>query len=462
MIRNKSIPVETIDGVEFVNLTSSDISPQISKCEIKVFYIGKNRNGSYISKETAYEMAKTLRCVPIVGVFNKDKEDFGDHGEVIHIENGEVTFSCATIPYGFVAPDAEVWFQKFIDTDEFGNDVEREYMMTTGYLWTGQYPELDKVIQEGQGQSMELGEDMDGHWATDNSTGVEFFIINDAVFTKLCILGDDVEPCFEGASVEAPQVSKEFAANNFNRTLFSMMNELKHALENKGGSDMPNEEIQVETEETTEFTETEENQDAAVEAAVESEFAEEVVPETEPEEGNDAAEEFAKKDDEDDDSDESDDSAESDREDSSDASDESDGDDEEDKKKPAAKHELESELADLQARYDALASEVEELRAFKLVRENADKDALIAKYHMLSDEDKAEVVANKEKYSLDEIEGKLALIYVQKNVDFETVDGQVEDEVEASPVTTFSLEDTNETADEADAFLQALRNTNLF
>lgn len=224
---------------------------------------------------------------------------------------------------------------------------------------------------------------------------------------------------------------------------------------------MPNEEIQVETEETTEFTETEENQVAAVEAAAESEFAEEVVPETEPEEGNDAAEEFAKKDDEDDDSDESDDAAESDMEDSSDASDESD-DDEEYKKKPAAKCELESKLADLQARYDALASEVEELRAFKLVRENADKDALIAKYHMLSDEDKAEVVANKEKYSLDEIEGKLALIYVQKNVDFETVDGQVEDEVEASPVATFSLEDTNETADEADAFLQALRNTNLF
>ena len=459
-LRNRS--VATIDAPEFINLAEDALNPGISKCEIKVFYLGKNRNGSYIDKNTAIQMANSLPATPIVACYRKDIEDFGDHGSVIHIENGEIEFSVNTIPYGFVAPDAEVWFQKFIDTDEFGNDVEREYMMTTGYLWTGQYPELDKVIQEGQGQSMELGEDMDGHWATDNSTGVEFFIINDAVFTKLCILGDDVEPCFEGASVEAPQVSKEFAANNFNRTLFSMMNELKHALENKGGSDMPNEEIQVETEETTEFTEAEENQVAAVETAAESEFAEEVVPETEPEEGNDTAEEFAKKDDEDDDSDESNDAAESDEEDSSDASDESDDDDEEDKKKPAAKHALESELADLQARYNELASEVEELRAFKLARENADKDALIAKYHMLSDEDKAEVVANKEKYSLDEIEGKLALIYVQKNVDFETVDGQVEDEVEASPVATFSLEDTNETADEADAFLQALRNTNLF
>ena len=42
--------VATIDNVEFVNLTSSDISPLMSKCEIKVFYVGANRNGSFINK----------------------------------------------------------------------------------------------------------------------------------------------------------------------------------------------------------------------------------------------------------------------------------------------------------------------------------------------------------------------------------------------------------------------------
>jgi hypothetical protein len=43
-----SIP--TVDGIEFINLQSTDISPLVSKCEIKVFYLGKNRNGSFISK----------------------------------------------------------------------------------------------------------------------------------------------------------------------------------------------------------------------------------------------------------------------------------------------------------------------------------------------------------------------------------------------------------------------------
>ena len=243
-LKNKS-EVDMIQGSEFINLEPLDINPLMSKCEIKVFYLGKNRNGSYIDRETATKMAKTLRGTPIVAAYNKDKKDFGDHGDVVHIEDGEVTFSCKTVPYGFVSPDAEVWFENFIDTDEFGNKVERTYLMTTGYLWVEQFKELKKVIAEGQPHSMELDSDtLEGHWATDNNSGFEFFIITDAVFSKLCILGDDVEPCFEGSSVTAPEISKDFSINDgksFSKTLFSMMNELKQALDNKGGSEMPEE-----------------------------------------------------------------------------------------------------------------------------------------------------------------------------------------------------------------------------
>jgi carboxyl-terminal processing protease len=127
----------------------------MSSCEIKVLYLGENRNHSFITKEVATEMAKTLRGAPIVGYYKPESEDFGDHGEVIHIEDGEISFSCKTVPYGFVATDAEVWFQKFTDTDDFGNEVVREYLMTTGYLWTGQYEELNSVIAEGKGQFQE-------------------------------------------------------------------------------------------------------------------------------------------------------------------------------------------------------------------------------------------------------------------------------------------------------------------
>ena len=231
-------------------------------------------------------MAKTLRGTPIVAAYNKEKEDFGDHGHIMHIEDGEITFSVKTIPYGFVSPDAEVWFQNFTDTDEFGNTVERTYLMTTGYLWSGQFEELTKVINEGQPQSMELdAESLQGHWATDNNLGVDFFIINDATFSKLCILGDNVEPCYEGASVTSPEVSKNFAqGQEFQQTLFTMMNDLQTALNveeavEETPSTEENEYSAAEEEEIQETTETDDTE--TVEETAEETAEVEETPEVE-------------------------------------------------------------------------------------------------------------------------------------------------------------------------------------
>ena len=55
------ISVATIDSPEFINLQPMDINPFMSSCDIKVLYLGENRNHSYITKEVATDMAKTLR-----------------------------------------------------------------------------------------------------------------------------------------------------------------------------------------------------------------------------------------------------------------------------------------------------------------------------------------------------------------------------------------------------------------
>ena len=221
------LSVATISSPEFINIEG--ISPFASKCEVKVLYLGGNRNGSFIDKDTAAQMAQTLPGCPIVGYYSESVEDFRDHGDQMIIDGEGIKFRCLTTPYGFVAPNAKVWFQDFEDTDEFGNTIVRTYLMTEGYLWTEQYKEAQKVINEGRPQSMELDEKtLKGHWSTDINRGIDFFIINDAIFSKLCILGEDVEPCFEGASVTAPEVSSTFSVNDkFTHTLFTMMKELK-------------------------------------------------------------------------------------------------------------------------------------------------------------------------------------------------------------------------------------------
>lgn len=444
-LKNKS-EVDMIQGPEFINLQPLDINPLMSKCEIKVFYLGHNRNGSYINRETATEMAKTLRGTPIVAAFNKDKQDFGDHGHIMHIEDGEITFSCKTIPYGFVSPDAEVWFQNFVDTDEFSNKVERTYLMTTGYLWTGQFEELIKVIRDGQPQSMELdSETLEGHWATDNNLGVDFFIINDATFSKLCILGDDVEPCFEGASVTSPEVSKNFAqGTEFQQTLFTMMNDLQTALNSKGGLNMSDENVNL-SEEVVETAETPTEEFALEEEQVVEEVAP-AEPAAEFEDNTETTEEVVEE------------AANEESESEEFTQEEVDNKAETLEEKTTQFTRTEEEYAALVNENESLRAEIEELRQFKLNIETERKDKLIASYHMLSDEDKADVIAHKSEYTFDEIKAKLAVIYVEKNVNFDMIDGQEEAEVEELPPMTFSLDE--EASESVPAFLEALRQTN--
>jgi len=409
--------VATINSIEFINLQPLDINPMMSKCQIKVFYVGENRNGSYIKKEVAKEMAKTLRGAPIVGYYKDDKQDFSDHGEKVTFEGGEVVFECMTKPYGFVSPDAEVWFEKFIEQDDFGNEVEREYLVTTGYLWTGQYEEVKSVLEEGKPQSMELDDNsLDGHWATNPDTRMEFFIIEDATISKLCILGDDVEPCFEGASITAEETKTRFTLDkDFKTTLFSMMKELEVALKGENTVEDFNKAV-ASTEEVVEET---------VTTPVEEEFVA-----TEKEVTNEDASansDFAEKKDEEDDADDASDDSET--ADDADSEDESKDEDEDDKKENPVKNSLhtdeeydalKTEFDELTSKFAALEEENKALVEFKVSIEDKQKDELIAKFYMLSEADKKDVIENKRNYSLEDIESKLAVICYRKKVNFDS------------------------------------------
>lgn len=228
-MKHQSVPMLE-HPCEFINITP--INPLISKCEIKVCYVGDepNRNRSVITKEVAKEMANSLPGSPIVGYYNEAAGDFEEHNRIIDISGGKVQIKDTTRPYGFVDLGAKVWFQKFLDDGEH----EREYLMTEGYLWTGQYPEAQRIIDEGNNQSMELSNKfLDATWTKDINGKPKFFIINEAIIAKLCVLGTEQEPCFEGATITQPQIQFSYD-DNFKEQLFSMMNELKELIKEGG------------------------------------------------------------------------------------------------------------------------------------------------------------------------------------------------------------------------------------
>ena len=208
-----SIPVE--NTIEIINVVP--VNPLISKCQIKVCYVGDepNRNRSIITKEVATKLANSIPGSPIVGFYNEHEGDFEEHNRSIEIANGQIKIKELTRPYGFVDLNAKVWFQKFMD-----EGIEREYLVTEGWLWTGQYPECARIIEKGNNHSMELDDKIiDAYWTKDGNGKPKFFIINEAIMSKLCILGENNEPCFEGSNITAPKV--QFSFDDDTKTLWS-------------------------------------------------------------------------------------------------------------------------------------------------------------------------------------------------------------------------------------------------
>ena len=438
---NKSIPTST--SVEFVSLTP--LNPLISKCEIKVLYTGLNRNKSFITKDVANKMAQSLPGTPIVGEFLT--QDFGDHGEedLVIDENG-LRFVKSTVPYGFIPTDAKIWWQNFLDCD----GVEREYLLTEGYLWTGRYPETQRVISKGNGQSMELDRDsLVGEWTKSDNAEFEYFNIDEAFFSALCILGEDVEPCFEGANIGRPSLLYSLDKDDFKSQLSAFMLDLKDALNTQGGIPMEDNksletplapEVEVEEVEVVEET---------------TEIIEEVEVETTETESTDAeVEEFAKDDKKKKKEEEKEEEGQTSEEQPSNDKQEENT-DEEDKKKKKKNYKLEEveeyvqlskDFLELNTKYENLVKEyeamkpvLEKFQAQENERVMAEKQEMINRFYMLDEADLKEVKENIANFSLDEIESKLCVIAVRKKVNFNLDTTENSDKEIEKPITTFNM-----------------------
>lgn len=420
-----SIPVKnTMEPIQ-----GTQISPLISKCYVKVCYVGQetNRNDTVITKEVAIEMAKKLPGSPVVGYFNQENEDFEGHNRELVVKDGKFDLIDTTRPYGFVPINANIGFEKYKE-----GDIEREYLVTDCYLWTGAYPESKRVLEKGNNQSMELTGDT-GFWAKDEKTNKRIFIYNEALIEKLCILGEDVEPCFEGAQIRAFSLdtdSQDF--KEFKATMYQMITELQQTLEKGGSQSMEDEKkAQVETPAQTQNPEPEFKKQG-------SNPEEEKKNQGQEGEGNPQQPKEEEK--------------------------------KEEKKKNYNLNEI-PEYQELLSKYNAivtqystlqnektaLETEVNTLREYKLNADRKEKQAMIDSFYMLNDEDKKDVTEHIDTYSLNDIESKLAITCVRKKVSF-SVDNDKTQEQTNTPNGMFNLQGGNNLQNEVPAWIQAVQN----
>ena len=153
----------------------------LSKGRCRIFYKGPNRNGTFITDEFAEQLLLSLPYTPVKGIY--DGDDFTDHGPLR--SKGRI--------YGIVPENPNIAWENHEDED----GIERTYACADVLLFTAIYEEAGDIV--GKAQSMELYDKaMEGEWQF--IEGKKYFVFTKGCFLGLQVLGEEVEPCFEGAA----------------------------------------------------------------------------------------------------------------------------------------------------------------------------------------------------------------------------------------------------------------------
>lgn len=161
----------------------NQLSPVLSKSRCRIFYKGQNRNATFITDEFAEKLISTLPYTPVKGIYDNFEEDYTDHGAKRNL--GRI--------YGIVPENPNFAWESHLDED----GIERVYACCDVLIFTALYEEASQIV--GKAQSMELYQpSIKGNWVI--IEGKRLYKFEDACFLGLQVLGEDIEPCFEGAS----------------------------------------------------------------------------------------------------------------------------------------------------------------------------------------------------------------------------------------------------------------------
>lgn len=187
-----------------------------SKCRVRIFYKGMNRNRTYITEDFANQLIASLPYAPVKGIFNVDDVDFEGHGE----KNSEGRI------YGLIMAEPNFAWEDHMDVD----GVVRTYACADVLLYTSLYNEA-KLIP-GSSQSMEINPyTYSGEWKIWPDDGQPYYHFNSGSLFGLQALGTNVEPCFEGAAFY--NLVFEKLKSDF-QPIIDYMNTIKKKEEGKG------------------------------------------------------------------------------------------------------------------------------------------------------------------------------------------------------------------------------------
>ena len=221
------------------------VNPEFDLVKIYVQGVGKNRNGSYMSKENIEKALPTLNYCPVVGHIIEYTDNDGNKRRYIGGHDYEIDdnweFKNLTVPYGVVVENSYDWET----VNEYGTDVE--YLTANAILWTGRYPELKECIYSDDtwfNQSMEINLGEGKYRPLDEDSNYTEFLEWD--YSALCLLGkadenstnghtdssEHTEPCFISSRV----LPVEFEKSEFEMIMTEMKQKLSQCFDNQSSN----------------------------------------------------------------------------------------------------------------------------------------------------------------------------------------------------------------------------------
>ena len=183
-----TLPMQTYELMDDIR----SLDDRFRKVKIFIAHTGENLNNTSFSLESLVHLADSLAHVPIVGCIKEGEEsiyDFSGHEEKITITTDGIDYEYIGVPFGFIPEDHNA----HIEIRD-----GKQWLVAEGFLWTKFNQSID-IFDSNNGkksQSMEI-EDVLGYVDDEGVLHIE-----EAVFSALCILGNDVAPAMTGSTIE--------------------------------------------------------------------------------------------------------------------------------------------------------------------------------------------------------------------------------------------------------------------
>ena len=179
---------------KLIFFSNEDEDSRFQNVKLQIVHAGENSKGLNITEDAIENAKESLKNIPIVGYIERDEDDeaidFGGHKIYLKLsrtsEGLEVRTFYEERAIGVIPESTEITYE----TDE---ETEKTYLCATGKIWKAYANEGLDLLLEAQEKSVS----MEIIIQEKNDEGD----ITSFIFQGITILGDDVEPGIEGATI---------------------------------------------------------------------------------------------------------------------------------------------------------------------------------------------------------------------------------------------------------------------